>query len=75
MLIELVDISGQPVWINPAMVVRVDWASDQTSTITLAVVQEFNAKVRPLSVTVHLPARQVVDILNGKAAVPEQETA
>ena len=74
MLIELTDISGQPVWVNPDYVVRVDWASAETSTVTLGVVQEFNAKVRPLSVTVHLPARQVVDILCGKATLPKRKT-
>ena len=75
MLIELTDISGQVVWINPEFVVRVDWASAETCIVTLGVVQEFNAKVRPLSVTVHLPARQVVDILNGKASLPKRKAA
>jgi hypothetical protein len=70
MLVELVDNSGQQLWINSDQVVRVDWASSDSTIITLAVVQEFNAKVRPLTVNVNLPAKTVVAILRGEQTVP-----
>lgn len=73
MLVELTDGEGQPVWVNPSHVAKLEWAGTNAAALTLVVSQEVNSKLKAMVVQINMPARQVADMLNvGLRGTPQR---